>query len=384
MIVFHEGLPRSGKSYEAMVNQVLPAIKSGRKVYSNIKGMNHAKIAAVLEMDENQVQELLFQVEWEKTTEINTFVTNDSLVVIDEVQDFWPTRAAKRMANDVQQWFTQHGHLGLDIVCCGQDIRDVDPIIRRRVDQKIVFRKQDALGRASKYSWVNHKATASEKFEPISKGVGKYDEKYFGVYQSHRPETTNKETKHDDRSILWKTPGFKYGLPAAAIAAILAANFLFGFFTKPNALVNSPNAATQLPAPMDARYTTLMTRPPEPMTAPVLTPVPAPVPTSVPVMQDYFTNALKQGRPRLGGYVVNAYGRIGGYVEFLDDGYRVKDMLTFAQLLDLGFTVKPITDGVVLINDLTGEKTVITAWPIDPFGRVSDIQRREMSSMKAS
>ena len=48
MIIFHEGLPRSGKSYEAMVKHVLEALKQGRKVFAYVEGLNHEKIAEVI------------------------------------------------------------------------------------------------------------------------------------------------------------------------------------------------------------------------------------------------------------------------------------------------------------------------------------------------
>ena len=45
MIVFHEGLPGSGKSYEACVMHIIPALKAGRDVLTNINGINHKKFA---------------------------------------------------------------------------------------------------------------------------------------------------------------------------------------------------------------------------------------------------------------------------------------------------------------------------------------------------
>lgn len=45
MLIFHEGLPRSGKSYEAMVRHIIPALQKGRHVWAYIEGLNHARIA---------------------------------------------------------------------------------------------------------------------------------------------------------------------------------------------------------------------------------------------------------------------------------------------------------------------------------------------------
>ncbi|MGU5709180.1 zonular occludens toxin domain-containing protein [Aeromonas hydrophila] len=37
MFIFHEGMPGSGKSYEALVFVIIPALKLGRRVRARIK-----------------------------------------------------------------------------------------------------------------------------------------------------------------------------------------------------------------------------------------------------------------------------------------------------------------------------------------------------------
>ncbi|RNK90483.1 hypothetical protein C9400_18860, partial [Xanthomonas vasicola pv. vasculorum] len=34
MLVFNEGVPRAGKSYDAVKHHILPAIKKGRRVFA--------------------------------------------------------------------------------------------------------------------------------------------------------------------------------------------------------------------------------------------------------------------------------------------------------------------------------------------------------------
>ncbi|KAB1128555.1 zonular occludens toxin, partial [Escherichia coli] len=62
MFVFHEGLPRSGKSYEAMVKRIIPALLKGRKVYARLNGINHEKVAEASGLSVERVRELLFEI----------------------------------------------------------------------------------------------------------------------------------------------------------------------------------------------------------------------------------------------------------------------------------------------------------------------------------
>lgn len=45
MIIFHEGLPGSGKSYEALVKHIIPSLEKGRKVYARLNGFNYEKVS---------------------------------------------------------------------------------------------------------------------------------------------------------------------------------------------------------------------------------------------------------------------------------------------------------------------------------------------------
>jgi zona occludens toxin len=70
MIIFHEGLPGSGKSYEAAINQIIPALKNGRPVYAYIEGLNHQKFSEVTGLPLERVTSLLHQVTKEEVATI--------------------------------------------------------------------------------------------------------------------------------------------------------------------------------------------------------------------------------------------------------------------------------------------------------------------------
>ena len=87
MLIFHEGLPGSGKSYEALISHIIPSIQKGRKVFARINGLNYEKIAELTEREESEVRALLYEITEEQVPTIEQHVENDSMVIIPLCQD---------------------------------------------------------------------------------------------------------------------------------------------------------------------------------------------------------------------------------------------------------------------------------------------------------
>ena len=52
MIIFHEGMPRSGKSYASTKDHIVPALKKGRAIYARLDGLNYPQLAELAEITE--------------------------------------------------------------------------------------------------------------------------------------------------------------------------------------------------------------------------------------------------------------------------------------------------------------------------------------------
>lgn len=382
MLIFHEGLPGSGKSYEAVVYRILPALQKGRHVFANIKGLDFEKIADVSGLPLDRVEELLHQIEWDDTKRIYDLVSNDSLVLIDEVQDFWP-KSQRSLDAKITEFITQHRQRGIDIVLMGQDKGDVHNLWRNRIDSLFIFSKLDALGMASRYSWVSMKKQgASKKFTQISSGKRKYEDKYFGTYQSHKPDVDNTETYQDDRTNLLKNPKFKYMIPAVLALAVFAVYFLWGFFHQaPKSLPASAPAPAAGPRPIptiipNGSSANVLLKAAADASAPAAA---TPVPTK-PVYdpENYPVSMIEKYRPRLAAVLESAGQASAGIIEFLDDSFHVKESFTFAQLREMGWSLKTRERGVMMVRDSDQQSYFVTAWPIDPFGRVADYQGKQL------
>jgi zona occludens toxin len=346
------------------VRRVIPALKAGRKVYAYIEGLNHEKFAEVTGLPVERIKELLFQIEADQVKDIYNRVENDSLVIIDELQDYWPS-SRNRLDEDITRFITQHGHRGLDIICMGQDHRDCHSLWKRRIDQLYTFTKQDAIGRPSKYAWQSFKQR-NGKFEKLNSGTEEYESKYFGLYLSHTKDTTNKETYNDDRANIFKTKAFRLYLPAVAVGVIFAVWYLVGIFTGDRAVVKVQQAdKTRLvsAAPVAA--------------APIGEPKPAPpkkeeLPKTL-NHEQYIEQVMSNYKPRLAGLLrgrSRGVEKIIAHIEFLDETHHVKERLDLTQVKSLGWSVTVKPYGLLLTKGKTD--VVVTAWPIDVYGKVSN------------
>lgn len=378
MIVFHEGLPRSGKSYEACVYHILPALKQGRRVVTNIEGINHEKFAELSGLPLPVVKMLLVEVyhgdartldeRFEKQrSSILKESGKDSLVVIDEIQNLFPS-GREKLSDDWMRYISEHGHDGLDIVLMGQDRRDCHVVWRRRVQRVITFTKQTAIGRDGNYTWAAYEATRPEVFKKISSGSRSYDSQFFGLYKSHTDGTSNKDVYADDRINIFKTPQFRYGIPAALMVAGYAVWFLVGFFTPDAELSQQANSrAVQssvqyLPAdgrirkeePVSVVAAQVESEPPEPAYEPI----------------DIFDELAHRYRARLAAVVVShETGKVAANVEILSAGsFHLQDVFDLAALVDMGWEYDYRPSGLVLTKQ--DRRYLVRPWPIDRFGQV--------------
>lgn len=381
MIIFHEGLPRSGKSYEAMVKHVLGALKKGRKVFGYVEGIDapeaREKIASLIDTTPEWVADHLIYIPPDQVPEIHQYVENDALVIIDELQDFFPA-GRQKLSPGMTEFVTQHGHRGLDILAMGQDLRDCHNLWKRRVQRKITFTKLSAVGMENRYTWIMYEAITGEKFRKISSGQEKYDPKYFGIYKSHSAGTMNTGNLKDDRANIFKTPGFKYGVPAAIVAGIFAVNYLVGFFNGDGVVGSQAAAATVQETPRKADpVATVQPAPTSYRTAPAPAPqAKAPEPDPI----DYLDRMASQYRFRLSGLVRGMDGRTFARIDVMDETYRLKEQFTLADVRSLGWTVEVHPYGLLIYKSDGDRKVshVVRPWPVDPFGRVSQAQQQRL------
>ncbi|WP_199154725.1 zonular occludens toxin family protein [Chromobacterium sp. ASV23] len=368
MIVFHEGLPRAGKSYEAMVKQALPAIKNGRVVVTNIKGLNHKKVATILEMELDAVEKLLIQVPWEKSGDIHEFAVNDCLVIFDEVQDFHPSKF--KLSPAQVEFITQHGQRGIDVVLCGQAFKNIHAFWRDRVQRLIYFKKLSALGAEGRYQWVMNERSGPDKFAKVQSGVERYEQKYYGIYKSHVDGVNNKGNLKDERASIFRSKLFTTVIPLFVLLAGAAVYFLWGFFHGSAPLAGNAQTQTQGQGAAVSATAAVTSATGAQQVKPVQGQGVNENTSQQPA--DYVTSMLTKYRPRLAVLVRNAK-QTDGLVEVMDEAYHVREQFRLSGLVYFGYRYELRGDYVVLTRmDGTGGPHVVTAWPIDQWGKAQD------------
>lgn len=252
MIIFHEGLPGSGKSYEALVKHIIPSLEKGRKVYARLNGFNYEKVSELTGKTVQELESLYTEITEEQVHTVYDIVENDSLLVLDELQNFFPS-GRQKLSDEMTRFIAEHRHRGMDIVCMGQALADVHTTWKRRTERKISFLKLSMVGMDSKYKWEMYQGSINGVkgdvvFKKIKSGVEKYDSKYFGSYLSHQLTTDNTEVYSDDRVNLFKSKQFYFYLPVFICFLIFAIYYLTSFFngetsisnTKPKEPINGP------------------------------------------------------------------------------------------------------------------------------------------------
>lgn len=377
MITFYEGLPRSGKSFSAMRDEILPRIKTGRKVFAYLEGINHEQIAKLAGITEDRCKELLHALTREQVPEIYKHVENDSLVVIDEIQNFFPTKR-QPLESAITQFVTEHGHRGLDIVIMGQSIKDVHSLWRRRCESKIYFLKKSAFGKPNEYSATVFRVVPYKddvKYESVMTSNNTYDPAFFGTYKSHTDGTKNKETHIDPRGIIWNHPLFKRWLPITAALTIILIAYVWNLFNGglEKSLIKEVKAEAEMPK----------TRIFNPQVAAMPASVPAPEPEkqiAEPTPPADIVQELSQkNRIRLIGYWKDG-AATNALIEWRDSGAGLVHSMNSRDLSGLGWNVFVNQDGTIATMQKGSVRLIATSWQIDTRQfRTSETTQRRVS-----
>ena len=248
MINLMLGAPGGGKSYEACVFHILPALQRGRKVITNLP-VNEAMFAA-LEPGFAQLLEVrrspqpvrgtwaagtdgpafrvegepvpqdpstrLFSTVWDYWTDWRHPSGMGPLFVIDECQ-----LALPRIGTDphVSEWFSLHRHYNADVLLLTQSYGRLNADIRDLVQLVYRVRKAVAFGMPDKYI---RKVQDGIRGEVVNTAVRKYESRYFPLYKSHTQGSSVGEEDAQDRRPIWMAWPF-LGVALCVVLSILLA-----------------------------------------------------------------------------------------------------------------------------------------------------------------
>lgn len=219
----YTGLQGSGKSYEATSMVVVPAVKAGRRVVTNIDGINETAIFAYLEKcggDPASFGSILHIKNDDVCTpgffpidgrpDVPSMVQPGDLVVIDEAWRFWGS--GEKMSKEHMEFFRMHRHythpqtgISCDVALILQSISDLHRSLRAVVELHSRTTKLKTIGQPTRYRvelFEGGKATKAAKFDSF---LRKYDPEVFPLYKSY-DGIAGTERPIDARQNVFKNP----------------------------------------------------------------------------------------------------------------------------------------------------------------------------------
>jgi zona occludens toxin len=266
----YTGLMGSGKSYECVSSVIIPAIKNGRRVVTNVDGIDSDAIRAYCQEKWSIAPDKLGHVVHCKNedvhqphflphgTDIETFCKPGDIICIDEAWRFWGTDC--KLSTPHKIFFREHRHFvdAVSKVCCDlvlmvQDISDLHRTLKVVVEVSFRTTKIKTLGFTKTYRvemWEGYKLTQRARVAVENK---RYDNEVFPLYSSY-VGGSGKELQVDGRQNVLNSP--KLWILAGLVIVMFAVSlyYVIGFFNgskykKDAAKPASPGTSTTANAP---------------------------------------------------------------------------------------------------------------------------------------
>jgi zona occludens toxin len=219
------GVMGSGKSYEVVSGPLLDAVAAGRRVVTNIDGIDEERVHAYLHrtrgLDDLQLGRIVhvttervgepgfFPLEQEGANGTVATVTPGlvepgDLLVIDEAWKLW-SQGAGKLSDEHMAFFRMHRHfvhpqtgVACDVVLMIQDITDLHRKVKNVVELSFRMVKLKSLGLASKYRVEMYEGWKQTARARTGTFVRTYKKEVFPLYKSYAG-AEGKESQVDKR-----------------------------------------------------------------------------------------------------------------------------------------------------------------------------------------
>ncbi|WP_274884805.1 zonular occludens toxin domain-containing protein [Vibrio harveyi] len=161
MIYAISGRPGGGKTYEAVAYHIIPAIKDGRKVITNITlnidwfvkifGVEVRELIKIVDgrlTDFGSTSRPFSQIE-DYSDEWRNENGQGPLYVVDEAHMSLPSRG---LPAPILEWYSIHRHYGVDIILLTQNLRKLHRDIKDMVEVTYRCTKNTAMGSDKSYT----------------------------------------------------------------------------------------------------------------------------------------------------------------------------------------------------------------------------------------
>lgn len=199
------GLPGSGKSYQVVKEVIIPALKQGRKVYTNIP-LNDE----IFKFTDDPLNVNQFEIQDIKNDE-NFFFNLDKgcLLVFDEIHKYWRAGLKVTQLRDSDiEFLSEHRHIvgngfSTEIVLVTQDLSNVSSYIKTLIDRTYRSKKLSSLGLNNRFNVSVFNGSVTGLRTPKNQlikvlGPFKYDKDYYKYYIS---QTKSEDGLHGQEAV---------------------------------------------------------------------------------------------------------------------------------------------------------------------------------------
>jgi len=238
----YTGLMGSGKSYEVVASVIVPAIRAGRNVVTNIRGLNQDLIYKYLDATHGTLESGkeygkirlvkndevsspdFFPVFYDEKFEVlpQTIVQPGDIVCIDEAWRPWGTDSKCIKAH--MSFFREHRQCAdgqgnsCDLVIITQDITDIHKLLKNVIELSFLFTKLKTLGLSKRYRVEVYEGSKLYKSKRTSWTTQTYNKKIFPLYKSYANDSgQGTEKVIDSRQNFLKSGAFLIPLVIAVV-----------------------------------------------------------------------------------------------------------------------------------------------------------------------
>lgn len=232
-ITLYSGLPGSGKSFTVVKDVIIPAIKSGRTVYTNIPLVDDLFVTEFGSCPVHfDTQDVIDNTSW-----FLDVLPAGAVIVLDEAWRLWPSGLKTNAVNPAHKEFlAEHRHRvgedgkSMEVVLVTQDANQLAAFVRQLIEKTYRAKKLDTVGQSNRFRLDIYEGAVGGANPPLSNRVremfGSYDPQVYRFYKSATKSQTGEvgdEAKTDARANVMKGGKIKAIFAAMIFLPIIAA-----------------------------------------------------------------------------------------------------------------------------------------------------------------
>ena len=245
----------SGKTYEVASLVIYRALASGRRVVSNIAGLDIEAYKELMRAEgiaedgighlvqvshDDVVKPEFWRTDKDEAEGVQSVIQPGDLVALDEIWRFWEGFAGRKMPDRVMNFYRMHRHFthaetgtACDVAIITQDVLDIARKVRAVIEETYRMEKLTAIGSTTRYRVDIFQGTRISR-KPLRSLQRSYDPRFFPLYSSHSQKKAGDadavEENIDQRGNLLKGALFKVVLPVGLVVFFGAIYLVVAFF----------------------------------------------------------------------------------------------------------------------------------------------------------